>query len=129
MKLKLLLPIFAVALTASYAHAQTRLVMPPFTEPLRSVEQAKDVPKGEKIAMACAKCKTVQVAEVDKNKSFLGWFEPKTKHLCPGCGGHWGYVVYGKSSRHGDYVHTCSKCGDKSVYCCATKVGKKTPGM
>jgi hypothetical protein len=129
MKLKLIISVFGVALIASYSHAQTEPAARPFRQSLTSAEQAQAVPKGEKVAMACAKCKTVQVADVDKNKTFLGWFESNTKHLCPGCGGHWGYVVYGKSSRHGDYVHTCSKCGDKSVYCCATKAGKKTPGM
>jgi len=82
---------------------------------------------GTKIAMSCAKCKTVQVAEVDKKKSFLAWFEPKTKHVCPGCGGTWQYVNIAKGIR-GGYTHTCSKCGDKSVYCCATKVGERTPG-
>jgi hypothetical protein len=100
-----------------------------FNEPITSAEQAAAVPKGENVAMACSKCKTVQVAEVDREKSFLSWFKPKTKHVCPGCGGHWGYVVYGKGSRHGNYVHTCSKCGDKSVFCCATQPGRKTKGM
>ena len=37
--------------------------------------------------MTCAKCKTVQVAKVDQKKGILGWFQPKTQHLCPGCGG------------------------------------------
>ncbi len=110
-------------------NAQAEPPARPFTEPITSAEQAKAVPKGEKVAMACSKCKTVQVADVDREKGFLSWFQPKTQHVCPGCGGHWGYVTYGKGSRHGDYVHTCSKCGDKSMFCCATKAGKKTPGM
>jgi len=114
---------------AGVALAQTGLQALPFTEPIRSVQQAQAVPKGAKVAMVCTKCKTVQVTDVDRQKSFLSWFEPKTKHVCSGCGGTWGYVVYGKGSRHGDYIHTCSKCGDKSVFCCATKGSKRTPGM
>jgi hypothetical protein len=97
--------------------------------PIRSREQATGLKPGAKIAMACTKCKIVQVRDVDKKGSFLGWFTPNKKDICPGCGGHWGYVVYGKGSRHGDWVHTCSKCGDKSMFCCSTEPGKKTTGM
>jgi hypothetical protein len=82
-----------------------------FNEPITSAEQAAAVPKGTNVAMACSKCKTVQVAEVDREKSFLSWFQPKTKHVCPGCGGTWQYVNVAKGTR-GGYVHTCSKCGD-----------------
>ena len=99
-----------------------------FNEPITSAEQAAAVPKGEHVAMACSKCKTVQIAEVDRQKSFFSWFQPKTKHLCPGCGGTWQYVNVAKGTR-GGYTHTCSKCGDKSVFCCATKTGKRTAGM
>jgi len=91
---------------ARVALAKTGLQAQPDTEQLRSAQQAKAVQKGAKVAMACTKCKTVQVTDVDRQKSFLSWFEPKTKHVCPGCGGYWGYVVYGKGSRHGDYIHT-----------------------
>jgi len=117
------------AMFAAVALAQTGLQALPFNEPITSVQQAKAVHKGEKVAMACSKCKTVQVADVDRQKSFLSWFQPRTKHVCPGCGGYWGYVVYGKGSRHGDYRHTCSKCGDKSMFCCSTQPGKKAEGM
>src|SRR6516225_5545254 len=96
--------------------------------PITSREQATGLKPGAKLAMACTKCKTVQVREVDKKRAFLDWFTPSVKHVCPGCGGHWGYVVYGKGSRHGDLVHACSKCGDKSMYCCSTEPGKKTKG-
>ena len=117
----------AVFLTPAL-NAQAEPPARPFTEPITSAEQAKAVPKGEKVAMACSKCKTVQVPDVDRQKSFLSWFEPGTKHVCPGCGGTWGIVGSGKHFQ-GHYVHTCSKCGDKSMFCCATKPGKKTPGM
>ena len=126
---KVALCVLGATMFAGVALAQTGLRALPFTEPIRSAQQAQAVPKGAKVAMACSKCKTVQVADVDRQKGFLSWFEPKTKHLCPGCGGYWGYVVYGKGSRHGDYRHTCSKCGDKSMFCCSTQPGQKTEGM
>ena len=97
--------------------------------PIVSREQATGLNPGAELAMACTKCKIVQVRDVDKKGAFLDWFTPTKKDVCPGCGGHWGYVVYGKGSRHGNWVHTCSKCGDKSMYCCSTEPGKKTKGM
>lgn len=97
--------------------------------PIVSREQAEGLKPGAKIAMACTKCKTVQVREVDLNRGILEWFTPNVKHVCPGCGGNWSWVTYGRSPRHGDWVHTCSKCGDKSMYCCSTESGKKTKGM
>jgi hypothetical protein len=100
-----------------------------FPFPIVSREQAEGLKPGTKIAMACRTCQTVQVREVDFNRGILEWFTPNLKHVCPGCGGHWSYVVYGKGSRHGNWVHTCSKCGDKSMYCCSTEPGRKTRGM
>ena len=108
------------------AHAKPPLYNYEF--PIASREQATGLPPGAKIAMACTKCKTVQVREVDKKGGFLDWFTPGTKHICPGCGGTWQYVNAAKGTR-GGYTHTCSKCGDNSMFCCATKAGKKTPGM
>ena len=109
------------------AHAKPPLYDYKF--PIVSRDQATGLKPGAKIAMACTKCKIVQVREVDKKGAFLDWFTPNKKDVCPGCGGHWGYMVYGKGSRHGDWVHTCSKCGDKSMFCCSTDQGKKTRGM
>jgi hypothetical protein len=97
--------------------------------PIVSREQAEGLKPGAKIAMACTKCKTVQVREVDLNRGFLEWFTPNVKHVCPGCGGHWSWVNYGRAPRHGNWLHTCSECGDKSMYCCSTESGKKTKGM
>jgi hypothetical protein len=97
--------------------------------PITNRQQAAGLKPGVKLAMACTKCKTPQVRDVDKNGAFLDWFTPNKKDICPGCGGHWGYVVYGKGKRHGDWVHTCSKCGDRSMFCCSTEPSKKTTGM
>src|SRR5262249_7258954 len=56
--------------------------------PVKSREETEQLPAGSKVTLACAKCKTVWNTEVDKKKGFLAWFEPKTKHFCPGCGGY-----------------------------------------
>lgn len=101
---------------------------------LRSQQQADQVPKGQAVAMVCTKCKTVLLSDAKTKKGFLGWFQPKTKHECPGCGGE--FVMKDVPAGQGgtlsvsEYVHTCSKCGDDSVFCCATKSGGgATKGM
>jgi hypothetical protein len=99
-----------------------------FSVPVTSRQQAEGLKPGTKLAMSCVKCKTVQVMDVDKKGEFLAWFNPKTKHVCPGCGGTWQYVNAAKGTR-GGYTHTCSKCGDKSMYCCSTHPAQKTKGM
>ena len=102
---------------------------------LQTHAQAAKVPEGETVAMVCGKCKTVLLSKVDKKKGFLGWFQPKTKHECPGCGGHFTVMEVptgddGLRHEFGDYVHTCSKCGDHSAFCCTTKPGlEPTKGM
>lgn len=99
-----------------------------FDIPVTSWEQAQGLKPGTKIAMTCIKCKTVQVAEVDKKKGFMAWFEPDKKHLCPGCGGSYQYS-HRRVGFRGPYTHTCSKCGSKSMFCCSTHPGEKTKGM
>ncbi len=104
---------------------------PQFLQPITTDEQVSALKPGSKVVMTCAKCKTVQIAEVHKKHGVLGWFQPKTKHLCPGCGGYLEATVAPnpKGIVPMRYVHTCSKCGNKSAFCCATKPGEKTKGM
>jgi hypothetical protein len=95
--------------------------------PIQSQEQAQALPEGSRVAMVCAKCKTVQVTTEKKN--FLTWFTPKTKHLCPGCGGYWIYTQRSvKGLERAPYAHTCSKCGSDSAFCCSSPP-TKTRGM
>jgi hypothetical protein len=76
--------------------------------------------------MTCAKCKTVQIAAVDRKHGILGWFQPKTKHLCPGCGGYIQPTVQSvKGIGAARYIHTCSKCGSESAFCCGQTDGHK----
>jgi hypothetical protein len=110
--------------------AQAKPPLYDYKFPITSHEQATGLKPGAKLAMACTKCKTVQVRDVDKKGNFLDWFAPETKHICPGCGGYWApHVSYGIERRHSRWIHTCSKCGDKSMFCCSTEPGKKTAGM
>ncbi len=84
--------------------------------------------KGDAIAMACAKCKTVLYANVDRPRT--RFFAPlEHRHYCPGCKS----VI--TTTRDGFRVteqvkHTCENCGSDSVFCCATKRGTPmTEGM
>jgi hypothetical protein len=118
---KLIIYAFAAALCSLpfQAHAGAWSKNWEFSVPVTSRQQAEGLKPGTKLAMSCVKCKTVQVRDADKEGAFLAWFTPKTKHVCPGCGGTWQYVNVAKGIR-GGYTHTCSKCGDKSMYCCST---------
>jgi len=110
--------------------AQAKPPLYDYKFPITSHEQATGLKPGAKLAMACTKCKIVQIRDVDKKGAFLDWFTPNKKDVCPGCGGYWEYAIYGKRSlHHGDWVHTCSKCGAKSMFCCSTQPGKRTTGM
>ena len=100
--------------------------------PVKSREEAERLPVGSKVTLACATCKTVWNTEVGKKKGFLAWFEPKTKHLCPGCGGYTtlftnGNPVYRQlyGSYHTYYTHTCSICGANSAACYSNAPGHK----
>ena len=99
---------------------------------VKSREEAQQLPPGSKVTLACAKCKTVWNTEVAKKKGFLAWFEPKTKHLCPGCGGYTtlftnGNPVYRQlyGSYHTYYTHTFSICGANSAACYSNAPGHK----
>lgn len=103
----------------------TSLYAEPGPQPLQHIttqDQVSALQPGSTVVMTCAKCKTVQIAKVDQKKGILGWFQPKTKHLCPGCGGKIKVSpVPGKGTSRAHYVHTCSKCGSDSAFCCGGK--------
>jgi hypothetical protein len=115
--------IFAVASTGLAAGTKKAA-----GHPVKSREEAEQLPLGSKVTLACATCKTVWNTEVDKKKGFLAWFEPRTKHECPGCGGYMtvftignpGHELYGRY-----YTHTCSICGANSAACYSNAPGHK----
>ena len=95
--------------------------------------QVEALKPGDSIAMACAKCKSVvieQVSDVSTTKGNTKTVTAFEKHLCPGCGGTVEIVGHGQQDKHAVFTHTCSMCGDGSVFCCATKPGSgSTKGM
>ena len=107
---------------AALVLAATSLYAQPGPRPLQHIttqDQVSALQAGSTVVMTCAKCKTVQVAKVDQKQGILGWSQPKTEHLCPGCGGKIKVTqVAGKGTTRASYVHTCSKCGSESAFCC-----------
>ena len=88
----------------------------------------ENLKSGDKFVMVCSKCQTVMMHTVSKSK---GRDIPTmtAKHLCTGCNSTIETVGHGKAKT--DKVsHTCSGCGDGSVFCCSSsKEGKPTKGM
>jgi hypothetical protein len=91
--------------------------------------EADALKSGDSIAMVCSKCKSVMVHEVTTEKGHIKVMTVGEKHTCPGCGSTITTVGTGKG-KHDQVKHTCEKCGDDSVFCCATKAGSgSTKGM
>jgi len=120
-----------IAMASIFAVASTGLpagINQAVGHPVKSREEAERLPLGSQVTLACATCKTMWNTEVDKKKGFLAWFEPKTKHECPGCGGYMtvftignpGHAHYGRY-----YTHTCSICGANSAACYSNAPGHK----
>ncbi len=75
--------------------------------------------KGDVVAMACTKCRTVLYANVDKPRT--RFFTPlEHRHYCPGCKSTITVTGAGLKSKE-EVKHTCDACGSDSVFCCATK--------
>ena len=123
--------IAAVAIASILAAASNGLAAGTNQEtgrPVKSHQEAERLPVGSRVTLACATCKTVWNTEVDRKKGFLAWFEPKTKHECPGCGGYMTAFAIGDPSQglyHRYYTHTCSICGADSAACSASAHGHK----
>ena len=86
---------------------------------LNRPEQAGELKAGDTVAMACSMCKNIAVVRVEKvrGREFL---TPGTKHGCAMCGGT--VEITGQRVDKKEVVkHTCSKCGEGSAYCCATR--------
>lgn len=77
------------------------------------------LPDTASLAMMCSKCKTVMVMtkrELGTKPGRGTVTEAMPTHACPGCGGKLALKPGGKET---EWVHTCKKCGDHSVTCCA----------
>jgi formate-dependent nitrite reductase cytochrome c552 subunit len=98
-------------------------------KPITTRAEADALKPGDAIAMACTKCKSIMVHNVTKERG-QGAAKVMTvgeKHLCPGCNTYIETVGRGKGAKD-EIRHVCEKCGDDSVFCCATnleRVGRK----
>lgn len=97
--------------------------------PLYHVKNTGDelnLKKGDAIAMACAKCKTVLYADVNRPRT--RFFVPlEHRHYCPGCKST--ITVTGRGFRATEQIeHTCEACGSDSVFCCVTHRGAPPTG-
>lgn len=97
--------------------------------PLKDEKQLAALPDSSMIAMACAKCQSVVVMEKRQLTTKPGHGQEivaVSVHQCPGCGGKMERKL---GTKEVTWIHTCSQCGDESVFCCATTPGKRTTGM
>jgi len=96
---------------------------------IKTPAEAQALKPGDSITMVCAKCKTVMLHNVSTEKGHIKAMTVGSKHLCAGCDSTITVVGTGKGA-HDVVKHTCEKCGDDSVFCCATKPGEgSTHGM
>ena len=120
----------ALALTAGVAtSAETKTARGGASDllnlkPITTRAEAEALKPGDTIAMACTKCKSIMVHNVTKER---GQGAAKVmivgeKHLCPGCNTYIETVGRGKGAKD-EIRHVCEKCGDESVFCCASKPG------
>ena len=96
---------------------------------IKTEAEAEALKPGDEIAMVCAKCKSAMIHRVETEKGHIKVMTVGEKHMCPGCNSTITVVGTGKG-KHDEVKHTCEKCGDDSVFCCATKPGAgATKGM
>ncbi len=96
---------------------------------IKTREQAEALKPGDTIAMVCTKCKSVMVHNVTTEKGHIQVMTVGEKHLCPGCNTYITVVGVGHGAKN-EVKHVCEKCGEDSVFCCATKPGSgSTKGM
>ena len=86
---------------------------------VKNTGEEMNLKKGDAIAMACAKCKTVLYADVNRPRTRL--FTPfEHRHYCPGCKSTITVTGRGFSAKE-EVTHTCEACGSDSVFCCVTR--------
>jgi hypothetical protein len=126
---------FALAMVASLpltVHADEPMKGGPHLLQLLQIKTAAQVEAlkpGDAIAMVCTKCKSSMIHTVTTEKGHIKVMTVGEKHTCPGCNSTITTVGMGKG-KHDEVKHSCEKCGDDSVFCCATKPGAgATKGM
>lgn len=122
--------IIAVATLAwlpSHALAQVKGAQLLMTR-VTTAAQVEDLKPGDMMAMVCTKCKTVAIETVTTEKGHIKMMTVGSKHMCPGCDSVVTVVGVGKGAKT-EVKHVCVKCGDDTIFCCATKAGATTSGM
>ncbi len=118
-------PFLSGCATASRpAPAQASISSKPWIalRPIASVAEIEGLQPGDEVAMACAKCKSIVVTtkrQLTTKPSGGTVEEALTVHQCPGCGG----VMTVRGDKQTQLVHSCSKCGEDSAFCCITTKG------
>lgn len=115
----------ALAVTSTAIGAETRTgkggAADLLSKPIRTVQDIEALKPGDTIAMACPKCKTVNVTHVTKEfKGNVTQGVPVQKHLCPGCENTFVLKGHGKAAKE-IVVHKCKECGSKDAFCCVVK--------
>jgi hypothetical protein len=96
---------------------------------IKTQKEAEALKPGDTIAMVCSKCKSVMIHNVTTEKGHIKVMTVGEKHLCPGCESTITVVGVGHGAKNA-VKHVCEKCGDDSVFCCASKPGSgSTKGM
>lgn len=91
---------------------------------IKTQAEAEALKPGDSISMTCAKCKNVMVHEVTGGDAHVKMMTIGQKHTCSDCGGTVEVLGTGKGSGKNEEVkHVCSKCGDDSMFVCASKPG------
>ena len=86
---------------------------------VKNTGEEMNLKKDDAIVMACAKCKTVLYADVNRPRNrFFTPFEHR--HYCPGCKSTITVTCRGFCANE-EVKHSCDACGDDSVFCCATR--------
>lgn len=86
---------------------------------LNRPEQVKALKEGDTVAMACSMCKNIAVVRVERSRG-REFLTPGTRHGCAMCGGT--VEITGQRMDKREVIkHTCSRCGEGSTFCCATR--------
>jgi len=96
-------------------------------KPISSVSAIKALQPGDRVAMACPKCKTITISYVDEGKGAVKQVKSREQHQCPGCKTTITTKGVGKQAKD-EIVHVCQKCGSDLAFCCSLK-GGDTKGM
>jgi len=92
-------------------------------KPIKTVQDVQAINDGDKIAMACPKCKTISYTYVDyTTKGVNKDVKTVSKDACPGCDTKIITTGVGKQSKD-EIQHTCKACGSHDAFCCVVKSG------